>query len=107
MKYLHFEILNRQEPTASRSGSCCADLLFYKTTKDGSFTFFKNEEITELANNLNYFFVKNKQEKAVFLSKKGFFIVKKYKYYWSRFGHHEMAPETQLFNYLNKIYILN
>lgn len=105
MKKIKMIIVNEREPAGSRAGSCYADLLFYKLKKDGSFTNFSSEEITEFCNSLNYFF-KEKQRKALISFEKGFILLRNYHYYWS-FGSHSGAPETALFNYLNKTYNVN
>lgn len=105
MKSIRRIIINQREPQGNRSGSCYADLLFYKAKKDGSFTEFKNEEITEFRNTLNYFFG-GKQTKALFTSEKGFILIRNYRYYWSG-GAHSGAPETAIYNYLNKSYNVN
>ena len=105
MKKLKMIIINTREPAGSRAGSCYADLLFYKIRKDGAFTIFSNEEITEFCNVLNYFF-NGKQEKILISCEKGFILLRNYRYYWSG-GAHSGAPETELFNYLNKIYKIN
>lgn len=105
MKKIKLIIVNEREPAGSRAGSCYADLLFYKVRKDGSFTTFSSEEITEFCNSLNYFF-KEKQGKILLFCEKGFILIRNYRYYWSG-GAHSGAPETELFNYLNKIYHVN
>lgn len=104
MKNIKMIIINRREPQGIRSGSCYADVLFYKVRKDGSFTNFKNEEITDFLKLLNYFF-NGKQNKALFSYEKGFILLRNYRYYWSG-GAHSGAPETELFNYMNKFYKL-
>lgn len=104
MKNIRRIIINRREPQGSRSGNCYADILFYKVKKDGFFTDFKNEEITDFCNSLNYFF-NEKQNKTLFSCEKGFILLRNYRYYWSG-GAHSGAPETELFNYLSKIYNL-
>lgn len=102
MKSIRRIVINSREPQGNRNGKCYADLLFYKVKKDGSFTNFKNEEITEFRNTLNYVF-DGKQGKALITSEKGFILVRNYLYYW-RDGSHSGAPETKLLNYLRKLY---
>lgn len=102
MKNISRIIINEREPQGKRSGSCYADILFYKAKKDGSFTTFTGEEITEFINSLNYFF-NGSQTKALLTSEKGFILIRNYRYYWCC-GSHSGAPETALYNYLNKIY---
>ena len=102
MKQIKLIIICKREPASSRAGSCYADLLFYKVKKNGDFTIFSSEEITDFCNSLNYFF-KGKQGKVLISCEKGFILLRNYRYYWSG-GAHSGAPETELFNYLNKIY---
>ena len=104
MKNIRRIIIDERDPQGSRPGSCYADLLFYKVKKDGTFTNFSAEELTEFKNIINYFF-KEKQGKALFVLEKGFILIENYRYYWSG-GAHSGAPETELFNYLNKFYKL-
>ena len=37
MKKIKMIVVNRREPAGSRPGSCYADLLFFKTGKNGDF----------------------------------------------------------------------
>ena len=102
MKKIKMIVVNRREPAGSRPGSCYADLLFFKAGKNGRSSSFSNEEITDLVNNLNYFF-NGKQNKVLFTCENGFILLRNYRYYWSG-GSHSGAPETAIFNYLSEIY---